>query len=85
VIDKRLSVGFSFAEMNRDGFTVNSVTGNDIDTRSAFSGKAQDIRRHAEDCLDSARALSAAPGFAAARRAFGVWRLPVGADFEGRA
>ena len=41
VIDNRLSVGFSFAEMNRDGFTVNSVTGNDIDTRSAFSGKAQ--------------------------------------------
>ncbi|MEU8609445.1 alpha/beta fold hydrolase [Actinoplanes sp. NPDC048791] len=33
-----------------------------------------------EDCLGSARALSHAPGFAAARRAFGVWRLPVGAD-----
>ncbi|MGW4941735.1 alpha/beta fold hydrolase [Actinoplanes sp. NPDC004185] len=33
-----------------------------------------------EDCLGSARALSRAPGFAAARRAFGVWRLPVGAD-----
>jgi len=41
VIDNKLSAGFSFAEMNRDGFTVNSVTGNDIDTRSAFSGKAQ--------------------------------------------
>ena len=41
VIDDTLSAGFSFAEMNRDGFTVNSVTGNDIDTRSAFSGKAQ--------------------------------------------
>ena len=33
-----------------------------------------------EDCLGSARALSHAPGFAAARHAFGVWRLPVGAD-----
>jgi pimeloyl-ACP methyl ester carboxylesterase len=33
-----------------------------------------------EDCLADARALSHAPGFAAARRAFGVWRLPVGAD-----
>lgn len=33
-----------------------------------------------EDCLGSARALAGAPGFAAARRAFGVWRLPVGAD-----
>jgi iron complex outermembrane recepter protein len=41
VINNKLSAGFSFAEMNRDGFTVNSVTGNDIDTRSAFSGKAQ--------------------------------------------
>ena len=27
--------------MNRDGFTVNDVTGNDIDNRSAFSAKAQ--------------------------------------------
>jgi pimeloyl-ACP methyl ester carboxylesterase len=33
-----------------------------------------------EECLGSARALSHAPGFAAAHRAFGVWRLPVGAD-----
>jgi iron complex outermembrane recepter protein len=41
VINNKLSVGFSFAEMDRDGFTVNSATGNDIDFRSAFSGKAQ--------------------------------------------
>jgi pimeloyl-ACP methyl ester carboxylesterase len=33
-----------------------------------------------EDCLGSARALARAPGFTAARRAFGVWRLPIGAD-----
>ena len=41
VINNKLSVSFSVAEMDRDGFTVNSVTGNDIDARSAFSGKAQ--------------------------------------------
>jgi pimeloyl-ACP methyl ester carboxylesterase len=33
-----------------------------------------------DDCLADARALARAPGFAAARRAFGVRRLPVGAD-----
>ena len=37
----KLSVGLSFAQVDRDGFTVNDVTGNDIDSRSAFSGKAQ--------------------------------------------
>ena len=31
----------SFAQVDRDGFTVNDVTGNDIDSRSAFTGKAQ--------------------------------------------
>ena len=41
VVADRLSVGVSFAEVNRDGFTVNDVTGNDIDSRSAFSAKAQ--------------------------------------------
>jgi iron complex outermembrane receptor protein len=41
VINNTLSVGFSVAEMDRDGFTVNSVTGNEIDYRSAFSSKAQ--------------------------------------------
>jgi pimeloyl-ACP methyl ester carboxylesterase len=45
---------------------------------AAFHGRPGKLSR--EDCLGSARALSAAPGFAAARRAFGVWRLPVGAD-----
>jgi iron complex outermembrane recepter protein len=45
VIADKLSVGVSFAEMNRDGFTENRVTGNDIDTRSAFSGKAQLLLR----------------------------------------
>jgi iron complex outermembrane receptor protein len=36
-----VSLGVSFAEVDRDGFTVNDITGNDIDARSAFSGKAQ--------------------------------------------
>ena len=35
------SLGVSFAQVDRDGFTVNDVTGNDIDSRSAFSAKAQ--------------------------------------------
>ena len=33
------SAAFSYAE--RDGFTVNDVTGNDLDSRGAFSGKGQ--------------------------------------------
>ena len=41
VVPDRLSLGVSFAEVNRDGFTVNDVTGRDIDSRSAFSSKAQ--------------------------------------------
>ena len=37
------TVGFSaaFDYANRDGFTTNSVTGNDLDNREAFSGRAQ--------------------------------------------
>jgi iron complex outermembrane receptor protein len=34
-----LSVAFDYGE--RDGFTRNTLTGNDLDSRSAFSGKAQ--------------------------------------------
>jgi iron complex outermembrane receptor protein len=41
VVSDKLSLGVSFAQVDRDGFTVNDVTGNDIDSRSAFSGKAQ--------------------------------------------
>ena len=41
VASDKLSLGLSFAQVDRDGFTVNDVTGNDIDSRSAFSGKAQ--------------------------------------------
>ncbi len=41
VISDKVSLGVSFAQVERDGFTVNDVTGKDIDSRSAFSGKAQ--------------------------------------------
>jgi iron complex outermembrane receptor protein len=41
VIQDEMSLGVSFAQVDRDGFTVNDVTGHDIDSRSAFSGKAQ--------------------------------------------
>jgi iron complex outermembrane receptor protein len=41
VIADRLAVGFSAAQVSRDGFTVNDITGNDIDSRSAFSIKGQ--------------------------------------------
>ena len=41
VIADTLAVGFSVAQVSRDGFTVNDVTGNDIDSRSAFSAKGQ--------------------------------------------
>ena len=41
VVKDRLAVGFSVARVSRDGFTVNDVTGNHVDSRSAFSIKGQ--------------------------------------------
>jgi len=41
VLNDRMSLGVSFAQIERNGFTVNDITGNDIDTRSATSGKIQ--------------------------------------------
>jgi iron complex outermembrane recepter protein len=37
----RLGVGFSVSHAARDGFTKNSITGNDLDSRSATSAKGQ--------------------------------------------
>ena len=37
----RLAVGLSLGRSTRDGFTVNDLTGNDVDSRSATVGKAQ--------------------------------------------
>ena len=41
VLKDRLAIGFSAAQVSRDGFTVNDVTGHDLDSRSAFSVKGQ--------------------------------------------
>ncbi|MGH9160544.1 MAG: TonB-dependent receptor, partial [Vicinamibacteraceae bacterium] len=41
VVRDRLSAGISFAQVSRDGLTVNDLTGSDLDNRSAFSGKGQ--------------------------------------------
>jgi iron complex outermembrane receptor protein len=41
VIEDRLAVGFSVAQVSRDGFTVNAITGNGVDSRSALSIKGQ--------------------------------------------
>ena len=41
IVKDKISFSGSFAKVNRDGFTVNDVTGNDIDSRSAFTGKGQ--------------------------------------------
>ncbi|HEY7171410.1 MAG TPA: TonB-dependent receptor [Vicinamibacterales bacterium] len=40
-IATNMSLGVSFAQLDRNGFTVNDVTGNDIDSRNGFSTKAQ--------------------------------------------
>ena len=37
----RLGVGFSLSHAQRDGFTTNNITGNDLDSRSATSAKGQ--------------------------------------------
>jgi iron complex outermembrane recepter protein len=41
LIADTLSAGGAFNVISRDGFTVNSVTGDDLDSRSSFSGKGQ--------------------------------------------
>jgi iron complex outermembrane recepter protein len=40
-LSDRVAVSFSLGHGERDGFTKNSVTGNDLDYRSGTSGKAQ--------------------------------------------
>jgi iron complex outermembrane receptor protein len=40
-LGNRVAVGFSAGRAEREGFTVNTVTGNDLDSRSATFGKAQ--------------------------------------------
>jgi iron complex outermembrane recepter protein len=40
-LGETLSAGGSFSYANRDGFTINTVTGDDLDYRSAFTAKGQ--------------------------------------------
>lgn len=40
-VSNKMSLGVSFAQVSRDGFSMNDVTGHNIDERSAFSTKAQ--------------------------------------------
>ena len=41
IVANTLSMGVSLQYGRRDGYTVNDVTGNDVDSRSAFAGKGQ--------------------------------------------
>jgi iron complex outermembrane receptor protein len=41
IVDGKLGVGFAMLYGQRDGFTVNDLTGNDVDSREAFSAKGQ--------------------------------------------
>jgi iron complex outermembrane receptor protein len=40
-LSDKVALGFSFSHAQRDGFTENTVTGNDLDSRDGTSGKAQ--------------------------------------------
>ncbi|MGE5358667.1 MAG: TonB-dependent receptor [Bacteroidales bacterium] len=41
IVEGRAALGLSFAYDKRDGYTTNTLTGHDVDSRSAFAGKAQ--------------------------------------------
>ena len=41
VVADKLALGFSLGHSSRDGFTVNDMTGNDLDSRSALFSKTQ--------------------------------------------
>lgn len=51
LIEDTLSASGAFSYAARDGFTVNDVTGDDIDSRGAFSGKGQLLWKPAEGWL----------------------------------
>ena len=41
LVSNRLAIGASMSFSRRDGFTTNTLTGNDIDSRESFAGKGQ--------------------------------------------
>jgi iron complex outermembrane receptor protein len=41
LVADKLSAGFAFSYASRDGYTVNDVTGDDLDSRGAIAGKGQ--------------------------------------------
>ena len=49
VVEGKLGVALAMQYGQRDGFTVNDVTGNDLDSRSAFSAKGQLLWTPASD------------------------------------
>ena len=49
LIENTLSAGFGVSLATRDGFTLNNVTGDDLDSRSSFSGKGQLLWKPAQD------------------------------------
>ena len=70
-IGQKVALGFAFGHSQRDGFTVNDITGHDLDSRDATFGKAQLL-------LDADRQLGSAPDRAAASaRATATTRLAI--------
>ena len=49
LIEDTLSAGVGFTFATREGFTVNDVTGDDLDSRSSFTGKGQLLWKPATD------------------------------------
>ena len=49
VVDQKLSFGFAGGYSSREGFARNTVTGNDLDSREAYFGKAQLLWHPATD------------------------------------
>jgi iron complex outermembrane receptor protein len=84
----KLGFGAAFDYATRDGFTTNGVTGNDLDSREAFSGRAQVVWTPSDDwetrvivAGERARDGDYALGDLAALRAA---PFTVARDFEGK-
>jgi iron complex outermembrane receptor protein len=49
LIEDKLAAGVAFSYATRDGFTINDITDNDLDSRGAITGKGQLLWRPAQD------------------------------------